>query len=60
MVRKRYILDLKKDMELANKYVLQEYVNEGTFGQIWRAIRCEDSETVALKIPKAKKKGIKF
>ncbi|WP_342556967.1 protein kinase [Lysinibacillus sp. FSL P4-0201] len=59
MVRKRYILDLKKDMELANKYVLQEYVNEGTFGQIWRAIRCEDSETVALKIPKSQEKGDK-
>jgi serine/threonine protein kinase len=59
MVRKRYYLDLKKDMELGNRYVLQEYVSEGTFGQVWRAVRCEDSQTVALKIPKSQEKGDK-
>lgn len=59
MVRKRYILDLKKDMELGDKYVLQEYVSEGTFGQVWRAVRCDDSQTVALKIPKSQEKGDK-
>jgi serine/threonine-protein kinase len=59
MVRKRYILDLKKDMELGDKYVLQEYVSEGTFGQVWRAIRYDDNQTVALKIPKNQEKGDK-
>jgi serine/threonine-protein kinase len=59
MVRKRYFLDLKKDMELGDRYVLQEYVSEGTFGQVWRAVRCDDSQTVALKIPKSQEKGDK-
>ena len=59
MVRKRYILDLKRDMELGDKYVLQEYVSEGTFGQVWRAVRRGDSQTVALKIPKSQEKGDK-
>ncbi|MGG0857563.1 protein kinase domain-containing protein [Metabacillus fastidiosus] len=59
MVRKRYILDLKRDMELGDKYVLQEYVSEGTFGQVWRAVRRDDSQTVALKIPKSQEKGDK-
>jgi len=59
MVRKRYLLDLKRDMELGDKYVLQEYVSEGTFGQVWRAVRCDDSQTVALKIPKSQEKGDK-
>ncbi|MDR7074150.1 protein kinase domain-containing protein [Fictibacillus barbaricus] len=59
MVRKRYILELKKDMELGDKYVLQEYVSEGTFGQVWRAVRRDNSQTVALKIPKSQEKGDK-
>lgn len=59
MVRKRYFLDLKKDMELEGKYILQEYVSEGTYGQVWKAIRCDDSQTVALKIPKSQEKGDK-
>ncbi|MBM7649035.1 serine/threonine-protein kinase [Bacillus ectoiniformans] len=59
MVRKRYILDLRRDMELGDKYVLQEYVSEGTFGQVWRAVRRDDSQTVALKIPKSQEKGDK-
>ncbi len=59
MVRKRYILDLKKDMQLGDKYILQDYINEGTFGQVWRAIRCDDSKVVALKIPKSQEKGDK-
>ena len=57
MVRKRYILDLKRDMELGDKYVLQEYISEGTYGQVWRAVRCDDGQTVALKIPKSQEKG---
>lgn len=59
MVRKRYILDLKRDMELGDKYVLQEYISEGTYGQVWRAVRCDDGQTVALKIPKSQEKGDK-
>lgn len=59
MAHKRYVLNLTKDMELEGKYVLQEYVSEGTFGQVWRAVRCKDGETVALKIPKSQEKGDK-
>src|SRR5699024_7756904 len=47
----------KRDLVLGDKYVLKEYINEGTFGYVWSAIRLETEELVALKIPKDQERG---
>ena len=57
MVKKRYLLDLRENMLIGDKYILQQYISEGTYGYVWRAIRCSDEQTVALKIPKNQERG---
>ena len=47
----------KKDLVLGDKYVLKEYINEGTFGYVWSAIHLETEELIALKIPKDQERG---
>jgi serine/threonine protein kinase len=57
MTRKRYSIQPKKDMNIGNKYILQEMIGEGTYGYVWKALRCDDGEIVALKIPKSQERG---
>lgn len=57
MVRKRYSIQPKKDMNIGDKYILQEMIGEGSYGYVWKALRCEDEEIVALKIPKSQERG---
>lgn len=47
----------KRDLVLGDKYILKEYINEGTFGYVWSAINLETEELVALKIPKDQERG---
>ena len=42
---------------IGDKYVLKEYINEGTFGYVWSAINLETEELIALKIPKDQEQG---
>jgi len=56
-VKKRYIVDLRENMLIGDKYILEKYVSEGTYGYVWKAIRCLDEQIVALKIPKNQERG---
>lgn len=57
MAKRIYDFYPKKDLMIGNKYVLKEYINEGTFGYVWSAIHLETEELVALKIPKDQERG---
>ncbi|GFZ93798.1 hypothetical protein GCM10008018_45290 [Paenibacillus marchantiophytorum] len=57
MVKKRYLIDLRENMLIGDRYILKKYISEGTYGYVWKAIRCSDGETVALKIPKNQERG---
>ncbi|MDQ2087922.1 protein kinase [Herbivorax sp. ANBcel31] len=57
MVRRASDFYPKKDLVIGDKYVLKEYINEGTFGYVWSAINLETEELVALKIPKDQERG---
>lgn len=57
MAKRVYDFYPKKDLRLGSKYVLKEYINEGTFGYVWSAIHLETEEIVALKIPKDQERG---
>lgn len=54
---KKYSVILKKDMTIGDKYVLTQYIDEGSYGYVWQAVRREDGMIVALKIPKNQEKG---
>lgn len=45
------------DMNIGNKYVLKEFIDEGSFGVVWKAVNIENNEVVALKIPKDQERG---
>jgi len=47
----------KKELNLEDKYILKEYINEGTFGYVWKAFNIQKEKTVALKIPKDQERG---
>lgn len=57
MAKRAYDFYPKKDLMLGDKYVLKEYINEGTFGYVWSAIHLETEELIALKIPKDQERG---
>ena len=57
MGKRAYDFYPKKDLVLQDKYVLKEYINEGTFGYVWSAVNLETEETIALKIPKDQERG---
>jgi len=57
MAKKRYSFYPKKDLRLGDKYILKEYISEGTFGYVWSALKLETEEIVALKIPKDQERG---
>lgn len=45
------------DANIGGKYLLQEFIDEGSFGTVWKAINFDDDEVVALKIPKNQERG---
>lgn len=45
------------DMNIGNKYILKEFIDEGSFGLVWKAVNLENKEIVALKIPKDQERG---
>ncbi|UZQ52404.1 serine/threonine-protein kinase [Clostridium kluyveri] len=57
MAKRTYDFYPKKDLMLGDKYVLKEYINEGTFGYVWSAIHLGTEELIALKIPKDQERG---
>jgi serine/threonine protein kinase len=57
MGKRAYDFYPKKDLVLQDKYVLKEYINEGTFGYVWSAVHLETEEMIALKIPKDQERG---
>ncbi|MBE6064003.1 MAG: tetratricopeptide repeat protein [Tissierellaceae bacterium] len=57
MAKRVYEFYPKKELVIGNKYILKEYIAEGTFGYVWSAIHLETEELVALKIPKDQERG---
>ena len=47
----------QKDMNIGDKYLLKEFIDEGSFGYVWKAVNLENMQTVALKIPKDQERG---
>lgn len=47
----------QRDTNIANKYLLKEFIDEGSFGYVWRATNLENNQIVALKIPKDQERG---
>ncbi len=42
----------KQDSPIGSKYILKDYIDEGTFGSVWTAVNLETNDIVAVKIPK--------
>ena len=57
MAKRKYDFYPKKNLQIGNKYILKDYINEGTFGYVWSAVHLETEEIVALKIPKDQERG---
>ena len=45
------------DTNIGEKYLLKEFIDEGSFGAVWKALNFEDNEIIALKIPKDQERG---
>ncbi len=45
------------DMNIGDKYLLKEFIDEGSFGYVWKAVNLENRQIVALKIPKDQERG---
>ncbi len=45
------------DTNIGEKYLLKEFIDEGSFGTVWKSINLENDEIVALKIPKDQERG---
>ena len=52
MKRKAVNFHPQVDLSIGDKYLLKEFVDEGSFGYVWKAVNLENRQTVALKIPK--------
>lgn len=49
-----------KDEKIGDKYLLKEFLGDGSYGYVWRSIRLDDGQEVALKIPKDQESGDKI
>ncbi|MFW6029048.1 MAG: protein kinase domain-containing protein [Halanaerobiales bacterium] len=49
-----------KDEKIGNKYILKDFLGDGSYGYVWRCIRLKDGQEVALKIPKNQESGDKI
>ena len=49
----------QKDKTIGDKYILKEFLGSGSYGYVWRSIKLENEEVVALKIPKKQESGDK-
>ena len=49
----------QKDKTIDDKYILKEFLGSGSYGYVWRSIKLENEEVVALKIPKKQESGDK-
>ncbi|MFW6030773.1 MAG: protein kinase domain-containing protein [Halanaerobiales bacterium] len=49
-----------RDEKIGNKYILKEFLGDGSYGYVWRSLRLEDGKEVALKIPKNQESGDKI
>ena len=47
----------QKDSNIGEKYLLKEFIDEGSFGCVWKALNLESDKIVALKIPKDQERG---
>ncbi len=47
----------QKDTNIGNKYLLKDFIDEGSFGYVWKATNLETNQIVALKIPKDQERG---
>jgi serine/threonine protein kinase len=56
-MKKRVNFYPQKDMNIGNKYLLKEFLDEGSFGYVWEALNLETGQIVALKIPKNQERG---
>ncbi|UOW69067.1 protein kinase domain-containing protein [Paraclostridium bifermentans] len=45
------------DMNIGDKYLLKEFIDEGSFGYVWKAKNLHTNEVVAIKIPKNQEKA---
>jgi len=45
------------DTNIGNKYLLKEFIDEGSFGSVWKSVNLENNDIVALKIPKDQERG---
>lgn len=45
------------DMNIGDKYLIKEFIDEGSFGSVWKAVNLENRQIVALKIPKDQERG---
>lgn len=47
----------KVDMNIGDRYLLKEFIDEGSFGYVWKAKNLYSNEIVAIKIPKNQEKA---
>jgi 2-enoate reductase len=57
MKRKAVNFHPQVDLSIGDKYLLKEFIDEGSFGYVWKAVNLENRQTVALKIPKDQERG---
>lgn len=57
MKKKAVNFHLQVDANIGDKYLLKEFIDEGSFGYVWKAVNLERGQTVALKIPKDQERG---
>jgi len=57
MKKKAVNFQPQMDTNIGNKYLLKEFIDEGSFGSVWEAVNLENNKIVALKIPKDQERG---